>query len=62
MADLERFKLSNLFWEGDKNEDSLYIFLENFGDMVRSTGNGFHLEDVLDSKLRRAAMSQGSVP
>ena len=62
MADLERFKLSNLFWEGDKNEDGFYIFLENVVNMVRSTGNGFHLEDMLDSKLRRAAMSQGSVP
>ena len=30
--------------------------------MVRSTGNGFHLEDMLDSNLRRAAMSQGSDP
>ena len=64
MAELERFELSNLFWEGDKNKDSFYIFLglENFGNMVRSTSNGFHLEDMLGSKLRRAAMSQGSVP
>ena len=61
MSDLERFKLSNVFWEGDKNEDGFYIFLEN---MVRSTGTGFHLEGMLDSKLRRAlaAMSQGSAP
>ena len=62
MADLGRPKLSNLSWEGDKNEDGSYMFLENFGNMVRSTSNGFHLEDMLGSKLRRAAMSQGSVP
>ena len=62
MADLGRPKLSNLSWQGDKNEDGSYTFLENFGNMVRSTGNGFHLEDMLDSKLRQAAMSQCSVP
>ena len=63
MADLERFKLSNLFWDGDKDEDGFFVFLENFGsNMVRSTLNGYHLENMLDSKLRRSSMSQGSVP
>ena len=52
MADLEKFKLSGLFWEGDKNEEGFFVFLENFGNMVRSTASGFHLEDMLDSKLR----------
>ena len=42
--------------------DGFFVFLENFGSMVQSTSNGFHLEDMLDSKLRRASMSQGSVP
>ena len=62
MADLERFKLSNLLWDGDKDEDAFFVFLENFGNMVRSTTNGHHLENMLDSKLRRASMSQGTVP
>ena len=52
------------FWEGarDKNEDGFFVFLGNFGNMVRSTSNGFYLEGMLDSKLRRASMSQCSVP
>ena len=62
MADLEKFKLSSLFWEGDKNEEGFFVFLENFGNMVRSTASGFHLENMLDSKLRRASMMKGSVP
>ena len=62
MADLEKFRLQSLSWEGDENEDGFFIFLENFGNMVRCTSSGFHLEDMLDSKLRRAPMSKGSVP
>ena len=62
MADLKKFKPSGLYWDGEKNEDGFFVFLENFGNMIRSTTNGFHLEDMLDSKLRRAPMSKGSVP
>ena len=58
MADLEEFELSSLFWEGDKNEEVVY--LKNFGNMVRSTSSGYHLEDMLDSKLRRAPIMEGS--
>ena len=57
MADLEKFKLSSLHWEGDKNEDGFFVFQENFGNMVRSTTNGFHLEETLGSKLRRAPIA-----
>ena len=52
MADLEKYKLSSLFWEGDKNEEGFFVYLENFGSMVRATASGHHLEDMLDSKLR----------
>ena len=62
MADLEKFKLSSLLWEGDKTDEGSFGFLENFGNVVRSTASGYHLEDMLDSKLRRASMSKGSVP
>ena len=30
--------------------------------MVRSTSSGYHLEDMLDSKLYRASVMKGSVP
>ena len=62
MADIEKFKLGSLSWDGDKNEEEFYIFLENFGSMVRSTKHGFELEDMVDSKLRRPKLSLGSVP
>ena len=60
MAELEKFKLSSLSWDGDKNEEDFFIFLENFGSMVRSTKDGYDLEDMLDSKLRRARVSSPS--
>ena len=62
MADLEKYKLSSLFWEGDKNEEGFFVYLEIFGIMVRSTASGYHLEDMRDSKLRRASILKGSVP
>ena len=54
MADLEKYKLSSLYWEGDKDdrEEGFFVYLENVGSMVRSTASSYHLEDMLDSKLR----------
>ena len=52
MADLEKYELSSLYWEGDKNEEGFFVYLENFGSMVRATASAHHLEDMLDSKLR----------
>ena len=62
MVDLEKYKLSRLFWEGDTNEEGFFVHLENFGSMVRATASGHHLEDMLDSKLHRAPIMKGSVP
>ena len=56
MADLEKYKLSRLYWEGDKNEEGFFVYLKNFGSMVRSTASGYHLDDMLDSKLRSSFM------
>ena len=62
MADFEKYKLSSLYWKGDKNEEGVFVYLENFGSMVRSTASGYHLEGMLDSKLRRASILKGGVP
>ena len=62
MADLEKYKLSSLYSEGDKNEEGFFVYLENFDSMVRSTASGYHLDDMLDSKLRQASITKGSVP
>ena len=63
MADLERFKLSNIIYESDKfGYKEFFTHLDNFGSMVRSCASGFYLEDMIDSKLHRSTSKQGSVP
>ena len=63
MADLERFKLSNIVYESDgKNWKDFFVHLDNFGSMVRSCASGYYLEDMIDSKLRRSSSKQDSVP
>ena len=62
MADLERFKLSSLQWDGDKDEDGFFSCVENFGNIAKSIAYGPMLEDMLDSKLRRAKVAQGAIP
>ena len=63
MAELEKYTLASLHWEGVKNEEGFFVYLENFGSMVRSTASGDHLEGMLDFKLRRlgASILKGSV-
>ena len=62
MADLERFKLSNIVYDSVKNLEGLFVHLDNFGSIVRSCASGYLLEDLLDSKLHRSSIHQGSVP
>ena len=62
MTELEKCKLSRLYWEGDKNEEGFFVYLENFGSMVRSTASGYHLDGMLDFKLRQASITKGSGP
>ena len=62
MAELERFKLSNLTWDGDADEDGFFVFLENFGNIARSTPSGPLLENMLDSKFCRARVARGTIP
>ena len=64
MADLERFKLSNVIYDSDKNitQDGFFAHVDTFGNIVRSCASGYYLEDMLDSKLHRSSIQQGSVP
>ena len=62
MADLERFKLSNIVYDSDKKLEGLFVHLDNFGSIVRSCASGYLLEDLLDSKLYWSSIHQGSVP
>ena len=62
MADLERFKLSNVIYDSDKNKDGFFAHLDTFGNTVRSCASGYYLEDMRDSQLYRPSIQQGSVP
>ena len=64
MADLERFKLSNDIYDSDKNitQDGFFAHVDTSGNIVRSCASGYYLEDMLDSKLYRSSIKQGSVP
>ena len=62
MAQLEKFKLTTVVWDSDKEPRQFHVWLENFGSLVRATEHGQQLEDMLDSKLRRATVSKQSVP
>ena len=61
MAELEKIRLANLSWDGDKDEDGFFIFLEDFHSLTSATKYGSLLEDMLDSKLRRVR-SHRAVP
>ena len=58
MAEVEKLRLANLSWDGDKEEDQFFIFVASFGNMVNAIKNGSMLEDMLDSKLRRKKASK----
>ena len=62
MAQLEKFKLTAVVWDSDKDPRQFFVWLENFGSLVRATEHGNLLEDMLDSKLRRARVNRQSVP
>ena len=62
MAGLEKFKLSAVTWDSDKDPSLFYVWAENMSSLVRSTDHGTHLEDMLDSKLGRSKVSTQSVP
>lgn len=64
MAQLDKFKLSQLFWDSDdpKTKDDGHLHIENFGSLVRSTEHGNDLESMLDSKLERQPFLSQAVP
>lgn len=62
MTTLEKFKLSTVCWDSDKDPGHFFIWLENFGCLVRATEHGYWLEDMLDSKLNRRKVTSQGVP
>jgi len=49
MASMEKFKLTTVSWDSDKDPGGFFVWLENFGSVVRATEHGERLEDMLDS-------------
>ena len=61
MTALDKFKISALPWDADKELNGFYVHLENFGSLVRATEHGDWLEDMVDSKLHRTNLGLHSV-
>ena len=53
MAPMEKFKLSALTWDSDKNPAGFNKWMMHFSSLVRATEHGPELEDFLDAKLDR---------
>ena len=62
MAQLERFKLSAVPWDSDKDPKLYYAWMDNVSSLVRSLNHGPDLEDMIDSKLGRKRASLQGVP
>ena len=62
MTTLERFKLSSITWDGDKDPGGFQAFEDTMGAFVRSTAGGAALENMLDSKLERRSVNLAASP
>ena len=61
MTAVDKFKLSSITWDGDKEPRQFHLWLEQMSSIVRATEHGPPLEEMLDSKLGRAKVSSGMV-
>ena len=62
MASMEKFKLSALTWDSDKNPAGFNKWMMHFSSLVRATEHGPELEDFLDAKLDRRRSRHATVP
>ena len=62
MAQLDKFKITALTWDSDKDPSGFYIWMENMSSLVRATAHGAPLEQMLDVKLRRPMVQAASIP
>ena len=62
MASLDKFKITALVWDSDKDPSGFFIWMENMSSLVRATADGQPLEVLLDSKLRRVSVRAASIP
>ncbi len=62
MAQLDRFKLTAISWDSDKEPHKFSSWVETFSSLVRSTEHGTYLEDFLDQKLDRQISQPMAIP
>ena len=62
MAQLDKFKLTALTWDSDKDPNGFVEFMNTLSSLVRATEHGPPLEDFLDHKLDRCRMMRVIIP
>jgi hypothetical protein len=62
MAQMDRFKISALTWDSDKDPAGFFQWMETMSSLVRATENGPPLEQMLDAKLHRKQSRTEMIP
>ena len=62
MVSIDKFKLSSVVWESDKNPNGFTKWINDFGSLVALTEHGAILEAFLDQKLGREKHLATTVP
>jgi hypothetical protein len=62
MVSIDKFKLSSVVWESDKNPNGFTKWMNDFGSLVASTEHVAVLESFLDQKLGREKHLAATVP
>ena len=62
MVPIDKFKLSAVTWDSDKNPTGFTKWMSEFSSLVASTEHGATLEKFLDEKLDRRKNTRVTVP
>ena len=62
MASLDKYKITAVIWDSDKEPTGFGRWLETLSAVVRATEHGAALEDFLDRKLERQQSRSAIVP
>ena len=62
MTTLEKFRLTAVTWDSDKDPNGYTRWIGIIGSLVRSTQHGNELEDFLDAKLQRSKAKATTIP
>ena len=62
MASLDKYKITAVTWDSDKDPNGFSRWLDTFSAVVRATHHGALLEDFLDRKLDRQHARSSMIP